>query len=291
MIVADRPLNRALTLADKIRAMASRAEQKAAARAAREMRQQQASAKQARRMRLIWLSGLVALVALVIVVIAVAVGGNGGKSVGTKTAKAKVAALLKGIPQSSDVSGGIEIGKPSAPVTITEYGDLVCPICQEFALGAETQLIKNEVRSGQAKLIYRGAETASATANNGEYSAGQVAARAAGLQKLGWNYILTWYEEQQSEDSPYVTTSFLNGLAKQIPGLDYAKWSQQLQNPNLAGYVTVDGQKMQSLVNDKTFPQGFATPSILVSGPKGSAPAIQGLAGYATFKAYIKSVS
>jgi protein-disulfide isomerase len=272
-------------------AMASRAEQKAAARAAREARERQASATQARRMRLIRLGGLVLAAALVIVVIAVTVGGgNGGpKAVGSKTAKAKVAAVLTGIPQSSSVAGGIALGNPKAPVTITEYGDLVCPICQEFAVGVEQQIIKNEVRTGKAQLIFRADETASGYANSGEFSAGQVAARAAGLQGLGWNYILTWYEEQQSEDTPYVTTAFLAGIAKQVPGLDFAKWQSQLANPNLAGYVTVDGRDMNSLAN--SLPQGNATPTVIVKGPKGTAPAIQGLAPYSTYQTYIKGVS
>ena len=272
-------------------AMASRAEQKAAARAAREARQREMSAAQARRMRLIWLAGLVAAAALVIVIIAVAVGGgNGSKSVGAKTAQAKVAALLKGIPQSANVQGGIVLGNPNAPVTMTEYGDLVCPICQEFALGPEQQLIANEVRAGKVKIVYRADETASQSANNGEFTAGQVAARAAGLQKLGWNYILLWYEEQQSELTPYVTASFLAGLARQIPGLNMAKWNAQLQNPNLAGYVSVDGQSMNQLVANHSIP-GNATPTLLFSGPKGSVPPVQAAAPYAALKIAIKDVS
>lgn len=289
MIVADQALNRGLTLVDKIITMASRAEQKAAARAVREARQAQLSAAQARRMRLIWLSGLVLLAALVIVVIAVAVGGNGTKAVNSKTAQVKVAALLRGIPQSDNVADGIELGNPKAPVKITEYGDLVCPVCQDFALTSEQQLIKADVRTGKASLVYRGDETASATANSGEYVAGQVAARAAALQKLGWNYIYTWYEEQQDETTPYVTTSFMTGLAKQIRGLNLAKWRMQLQNPNLSGYVTLDGRAMNALV--KSLPQGNATPTILITGPKGSAAPIQGLAPYSDFQAAIKSVS
>jgi hypothetical protein len=270
--------------------MASRAEQKAAARAAREAREQQMSAAQARRMRLIWLGGLVAAAALAIVVIVIAVGGSGNKTVGAKTAQAKVAKLLKGIPQSATVQNGIELGDPKAPVTVTEYGDLVCPICQEFAVGAEQQLISNEVRHGKVKLIFRADETASGAANNGEFVAGQVAARSAALQKLGWNYILLWYEQQQSEDTPYVTTSFLAGLARQIPGLDFAKWHTQLQNPNLSGYVTVDGRQMNDLVSNHTISQN-ATPTVLFSGPKGSSPALQGLAPYSTIQSYIKGVT
>ena len=242
-------------------------------------------------MRLIWLGGLIAAAALIVVVLVVAVsGGNGPKSLSTKTAQARVASLLKGIPQSGDVQNGIVLGNPKAPVTVTEYGDLVCPICQEFAVGAEAQLIKNEVRHGKVKLIYRANETASSQANNGEYVAGQVAARAAGLQKLGWNYILLWYLQQQDETTPYVTPSFLQGLANQIPGLNKAKWKAQLDNPNLAGYVTVDGREMNSLVSDGTFSQN-ATPAIMTVGPKGRAPSVVGLAPYSTFQAYIKGVS
>ncbi|HXR14249.1 MAG TPA: thioredoxin domain-containing protein [Solirubrobacteraceae bacterium] len=271
--------------------MASRAEQKAAARAAREARQRETSAAQARRMRLIWLAGLVAAAALAIVIIVIAVGGgNGTKTVNAKTAQAKVAALLKGIPQSSNVQNGIELGAASAPVTVTEYGDLVCPVCQSFAVGAEEQLIANEVRQGKVKLVYRAEETASQTANNGEYSAGQVAARAAGLQKLGWNYILLWYEQQQSEDTPYVTASFLAGLARQIPRLNYSAWNTQLQNPNLSGYVTTDGQQMNQLLANHVISQ-LATPTILISGPKGSLPAIQGPPSYSSLQANIKGVS
>jgi len=274
---------------DNITAMASRAEQKAAARALREARQRQSTAAQARRMRMIWLSGLVAAVAVVVVIIAVTAGGNGTKTVGAKTAEAKVTALLKGIPQSSNVQQGIELGNPNAPVTMTEYGDLVCPICQEFALTTEPQLIAHEVRAGKVKIVYKADETASGASNSGEFTAGQVAARAAGLQKLGWNYILLWYEEQQSEDTPYVTTAFLAGLARQIKGLNFAKWQSELQNPNLAGYVTVDGQGMNQLVSSNAVP-GNATPTLLFSGPKGSEPPVQAAVPYSSVEVAIKDL-
>jgi protein-disulfide isomerase len=271
-------------------AMASRAEQKAAARAQREARQAALSAAQARRMRLVWLGGIALAVAAVVVVLVVAVGGNSTKTVAAKTAKTKVAALLKGIPQSSSVQNGIVLGNPNAPVTITEYGDLVCPVCQAFAVDTEEQLIKNEVRHGKVKIVYRADETASEDANNGEFTAGQVAARAAALQKLGWNYILLWYEEQQDETTPYVTPAFLQGLAKQIPNLNMTKWNSELQNPNLAGYVTVDGRNMQQFVNNGTISQN-ATPTVFFKGPKGSVPPLQAAAPYSDVKVAIKDVT
>ena len=238
-------------------------------------------------MRMIWLAGLVAGVALVIVIIAVAAGGN-GKKVAAKTAQATVTALLKGIPQSGNVQSGIVLGNPNAPVTMTEYGDLVCPICQSFALGGEQELIAKDVRAGKVKIVYKADLTASQTANSGEFIAGQVAARAAGLQKLGWNYILLWYEEQQSETVPYVTASFLAGLARQIPGLNFAKWNAQLQNPNLAGYVAVDGREMTALA--PSLPQGNATPTLLFHGPKGTVPPVQAPVPYSDLKVAIKTL-
>lgn len=259
--------------------MASRAEQKAAARAAREAAHRDLSAAQTRRTRLIWLGGLVAVAAVVIVIVAVTSGGSGSSPVASKTAAPTVATLLHGIPQH-----GSTLGSPTAPVTVTEFGDLVCPICREFALGAEHQLIANDVRAGRVKLVYRGLETASSTANPGEYTASQVAARAAGLQGLEWNYILLWYEEQQSEDTPYVTDAFMQGLAQQIKGLNTTSWQTDRNNQSLSNDVNADAQAANSA--------GFnSTPTLTISGPKGSAQPIIGDATYATVESEIKSIS
>jgi protein-disulfide isomerase len=239
--------------------MASRAEQKAAARAAREMRQQELTAAQARRMRLIWLGGLVAAVAVAIVIVVVA--GNNGKKAGTPgstTGKAAVISLLKGIPQTDTT-----LGKSSAPVTVTEYGDLVCPICKDFALASEAQLISTAVRSGKVKLVYRGFETASQSANNGEYAASQIAARAAGLQHRAWQYILLWYNQQGDETTSYVTDAYMQGLAQEIPGLNTTKWQSDRNNATLANAVTADTQAAGILgVN--------GTPAIFATGRKGT---------------------
>jgi protein-disulfide isomerase len=259
--------------------MASRAEQKAAARAAREAAHRELNAAQTRRTRLLWLGGLVAAAAVVIVIVAVTAGGGGSAPVTSNKAEPAVAALLKGIPQH-----GNTLGSPSAPVTVTEFGDLVCPICREFALGAEQQLISSDVRSGRVKLVYRGLETASATANPGEYTASQVAARAAGLQNLEWNYVLLWYEEQQSEDTPYVTDAFMQGLAQQIKGLNTTTWQTDRNDQSLANDVNADAQAANTA--------GFnSTPTLTVSGPKGSAQPLIGDQTYAAVESEIKSIS
>jgi protein-disulfide isomerase len=258
--------------------MASRAEQKAAARAAREAAHRDLNAAQARRMRLIWLGGLVAAAALAIVIVVVA-SSSSKTSVGAKPAKAAVIPLLKGIPQS-----GNTLGNPAAPVTVTEFGDLVCPVCQEFALGAEQQLIATDVRAGRVKLVYRGLETASSTANAGEYTASQIAARAAGLQNLEWDYILLWYHEQGSETVPYVTDGYMQNLAQQVPGLNLTSWQTARNSQALAAAVTADTQA----ANAQSF---IYTPSLTLTGPKGTAAPIIGGATYAQVESEIQKIS
>ena len=44
---------------------------------------------------------------------------------------AEVSSLVGGIPQNGNV-----LGNPNAPVTLEYFGDLECPICKEFTLGA-----------------------------------------------------------------------------------------------------------------------------------------------------------
>ena len=265
--------------------MASRAEQKAALRAAREARQKELTATQARRKRMYSLGALLAGVVVALIVVIVA-GGSKSPSHPTtnKSAVATVAALLKGIPQN-----GNTLGKPTAPVTVTEYGDLVCPICQEFAFGSEQQLIKNEVRSGKVKLVYRGVETASSQANGGEYVASQVAARAAGQQHRAWQYIMLWYYEQGDETTPYVTNAFMQNIAAQVPGLNLTKWETDRNDAALAADVRADAQAANAagLVG----PQGVSTPSITFVGPKGAAQPLVGLASYAQLQAEIQPIS
>ncbi len=251
--------------------MASRAEQKAAARKEREAKQQEMKAAATRRTRLMWLGGIlgVAVIALVVVIVASTNGGGSGPVHTSKSAKATALAAvnrtLAGIPQSGNV-----LGNPKAPVTITEYGDLVCPTCDDFALTSEPQIIQSLVKTGKAKLLFRGFETASGHANGGQYVNTQVAWRSAGLQKKAWDYILLNYQEQPqtingqpAEDVSYVTPSYLQDLAGQIKGLNLAKWQAHMTDPTLIKQVTADG-------NAALAAGAQGTPAVYITGPKGT---------------------
>ncbi len=117
----------------------------------------------------------------------------------------QVNSLLNGIPQS-----GATLGKPTAPVTMTYYGDLECPICQDSRVdGGFPQLVANEVRQGKVKVVYRAFETA--TQDPSTFKTQQVAALAAGQQNRFWDFAELFYHQQGAEDSGYVTEAYLTG--------------------------------------------------------------------------------
>lgn len=265
--------------------MASRAQQKEEARQ-RRIAEERAAAERARRQRRVQMIIGTVLIAVILAVVAIVVSTNGGKtntvspnSPAAVQAQHTVNTLLSGIPQS-----GTRLGTPTAKVTMTEYGDLGCPVCKDFALNAQSQLISNEVRAGKVKIVYKSLCTATCNGPNQPwFPAQQAAALAAGQQNLGWHYIEIFYHEQGDETKAYVNDNFLNSLAKQVPGLNYTKWSSDRQSSALTAQVTADGQQAAS--------QGFqSTPTLVIQGPKGTKQEV-GAVSYSTLQSDISAVS
>ncbi len=264
--------------------MASRKEQKEQARA-RRVAQEQALAAQARRQRqLRTLAGLVVVVAAVIaVVVAISASGSGKPpprpdSPAARQAATSVKSLLAGIPQS-----GNTLGSSSAKVTFTEFGDLKCPYCRLFTLTSEDQLIRQDVRSGRIKIVYRSLCTATCNGPQPQiFPTQQAAANAAGVQNKAWYYIELFYHLQQDETTSYVNTSFLDGLARLVPGLNFNQWSKDRTSARMVSKVTADGKLASAL--------GFSgTPSILVQGPRGRREVTE-VGTYSTYEAAVKAV-
>ena len=90
------------------------------------------------------------------------------------------------------------------------------------------------------KVEYRSMETA--TREPEAFKTQQVAALAAGKQQRAWYYIELFYHEQGEEHSGYVTESYLQGLAQQVPGLNVSKWSTDRTDPAIAGTLATDAQ-------------------------------------------------
>jgi len=182
----------------------------------RELREQRRAAERAavaaesrrRRVRnLLAAAGL----AVVLVVAGIAISAAGG-------AKAKpvehssAAKLVAGLPEKDGV-----LGDPNAPITVTEYLDLQCPICADASKANLPHLIENYVRTGKVKLQVR---TLSFIGPD-SVTAAKFAHGAEQQGKL-WAFLETFYASQGQENSGYVTPEFLEQVA-QASGVDAGK--------------------------------------------------------------------
>ena len=240
----------------------TRKQRREQARAQRKELEEAEATSAVRRTRLTQLGIVVAVVVAAIVVILIATGGGSNKGI-PPTAPAKsavvgeVVSLVGGIPQNANV-----LGEPKAPVTLQYFGDLECPVCKEFTLGALPSIIQQWVRSGKLKIEYHSMETA--TREPEVFKLQQIAALAAGKQQKMWDFVELFYHEQGEEDTGYVTESYLQGLAQQVPGLDLQQWTSERNEAELANQVTSDEQMANNV--------GFTgTPAFLI-GKTGGAP-------------------
>ena len=263
--------------------MASRTKQKEEARARRMAEERARQETERRRRRLAMLGGVV-LSAIIVVVVAIVISSSGGTNAGLKhgtqasqTAK-QVNQLLAGIQQSGPV-----LGNPHAPVTMDYYGDLECPVCKDFTLdGGFPQLVQNEVRTGKVKIVFKAFQTA--TPDRQTFLTQQAAALAAGKQNLFWNYVELFYRQQGQESTGYVTESYLDGLAQQIPTLNLNAWKSARNDSALSTQVNSDNSSGTAL-------GVTGTPTVIFTGPKGKASPNTTVPSYSDLQQAIKSVS
>jgi protein-disulfide isomerase len=169
-------------------------------RAARLAAEQAAAAKDARRRRGWILAGAAGLAA-VAVVLAVVLTSSSDKPTTTNVTSAS--SLFAGIPEHNGV-----LGDPKAPVTVTEYLDLQCPICQEASQSTLPALVRDYVKTGKVKLQAR-------TLHFIGSDSVRAAKVAAGAERQGrlWPFLETFYANQGEENSGYVTDAFLRQVA------------------------------------------------------------------------------
>jgi protein-disulfide isomerase len=204
-----------------------------------------------RKRRLALLGGAVALAALVVVVAifisqggddgdtAQPAGGAGGSGDGES---AKVSDISKGISQH-----GVTLGDPEAPATLIEFADLQCPFCAQFATQALPTVIDEYVRDGRLKLQLRLLAFLGPDSERGA----EVAA-AATLQDRLWPFSELFFENQGPENSGYATYRFLSGLARETPGLDVARVSEDIDSPPANRLVRQAARQAEELGVDGT---------------------------------------
>ena len=218
------------------------------------------------------LGAVAGVVILVIIAVVLAVVLTGNKSSAPKNVptvgsiaeglpgSAEVAAMFKGIPQKNLV-----LGSAFAPVTMTEYIDLQCPICQEFETTVMPNIIPKYVRTGKVKLYVR------PWAFIGPDSfRGQSAMLAAGMQNKAFNFAQILYDNQGTENTGWLDSNMVVQGASSVPGLRVP----QLLVDQKSSTVKNEASAVATEANTR---QVSGTPTVFVgkSGTKGTQVALQ----------------
>jgi protein-disulfide isomerase len=217
--------------------------------------------------------GLVAIVVIAVVLAVVLAGGKSGSGVPTGTPQvgsaganalpgaSDVQSLFQGIPQN-----GLTLGNPKAPVAMTMFVDLQCPVCQYWEVNWLPTVVQNYVRQGKVKILLK------PWAFIGPDSVrGQSATIAASLQNKGYNFAKVLYDNQGTENTGWLNDRMIASIASSVPGLHvYTLFNQR----NSSRVKSIASQVDSLASKDKV----TGTPTILV-GKTGQKPKLVGTSG------------
>jgi len=196
-----------------------------------------------RKRRLLIFGGiLVAAIAVVAIVIAVSSGSDSGSTTATKAPTAAAKSEFAGIRQSGNV-----LGDPNAKATLMVFADMQCPFCRQFETQAFPSIVKRYVKTGKLKVVFQPISILGT-----DSVVGSKAVVAAAAQKKVFDYTAAFYANQGEENTGYVTTDFLTKLAKAVPGLDVAKWQQDLNTGAGTSILTAAQAAAQTAHVDST---------------------------------------
>jgi protein-disulfide isomerase len=123
-------------------------------------------------------------------------------------------ALLRGVPQD-----GIVLGRPDAPVTVVEFVDVKCPVCQSFALGNAKKLVQDLVRPGRAKIELRVIGVIGMDEKNPDTLVGRTAVNALAAKDRAWALAELLFYNQGNEAERWVTPERLAKIGATAPEL------------------------------------------------------------------------
>lgn len=236
--------------------MASRKQEKEQRRQAR-LEAEQAAAERERRKKLLTVVGATVLAAVVVVVALILVNqssDDGGGDASSIDAELPVIGVIDSLDQKD-----LTLGDPGAKVTISEFGDLQCPACKQFSETVVPELVAKSgpVGAGDARLAFENFVIIGPQS----YDAAK-AALAAAEQGRGWQFIETFYGNQGTENTGYVTDDFLTGVAEAAGVGDIDAWNEARQDPKWDSVIA-------ATESDATKAGLTGTPSVIVTGPGG----------------------
>jgi protein-disulfide isomerase len=153
-------------------------------------------------------------------------------------------------------NGGVLVGDPNAPVTITEFGDFQCPVCRELQQLWEPTLAQL-IQQGKVKFEFVGLQFLDQGTTESLRSA------AAGVCAADANKFLDFYNalyngQSRTENSGFLTNAQLEKFARSA-GIEDPTFSKCVSSGRYVGWVGKN--------TDSTTQRGITTtPTVLING-------------------------
>lgn len=165
--------------------------------------------------------------------------------------------LFKGIPQH-----GLTLGNPKAPVTMEMFIDVQCPVCDDYEVVHLPGVVNKYIRTGKVQLHLK--PWAFIGGAGSQSFSGRLGVIAAADQNKGFQYAKVLYDNQpaNSENTGYLTGSWMAHIAASVTGLNLAQWRDDVNGS--AAQATASA--VDKLAKQKNV---AGTPTILVGSTGG----------------------
>jgi len=184
---------------------------------------------------------------------------------------------IKALPLQDLIRNGSPFqGKVSAPITIIDFSDFQCYLCNRFVKNTEPLMNQSYIQTGKVALVFNHLP------NRGFDSMGAaLAAQCTNDQGKFWQFHNLLYSNQKAIDSGWVSKENLKNFALQIPGLDIKRFDRCFDSEKYKSFV----QKNIELALSFGFKE---TPSFIVENSNGSSQeTMSGALPFESFKAVI----
>jgi protein-disulfide isomerase len=167
-------------------------------------------------------------------------------------------------------------GNISAPLTVIDFSDFQCYLCNRYIKNTEPLLNETYIQSGKVALVFKHLP------NRGFDSMGAaLAAQCTNDQGKFWQFHNLLYGNQKQIDSGWVSKENLKKFSSQIHGIDIQKFDSCLDTAKYKAFIQNDVKLASSF--------GFKeTPSFIIVNNDGSNPEfLQGALPFPSFEAVI----
>lgn len=129
---------------------------------------------------------------------------------------------IKALPLQDLIRNGSPFqGKVSAPITIIDFSDFQCYLCNRFVKNTEPLMNQSYIQTGKVALVFNHLP------NRGFDSVGAaLAAQCTNDQGKFWQFHNLLYSNQKAIDLGWVSKENLKNFASQIPRLDIKRFDR-----------------------------------------------------------------